>query len=365
MAASETASRSTEGMVDYNANSTAQQQNALRNASVISDLARRVAASADAGPLTFTDYGCGPGQSTIETVRPALTTWRQLAPEKLLAVCHADQPGNDWNALIGLIHGETGYAAGPEAPLIMTSVGSFYDPMMPNSSVSLATCFFASHWLNGPVHLTAPDTLWFADLTGAERKAMWARAQADWRRFLQLRAAELQPGGYLYVSALGAVPESDELNGAAAAGRTLYRAMQTVAASMVEDGLLDRQAAERFVFGLWFLTAQEARHSIEGDPELNSLFEIDTIEVITIDPGDIFAGSASDPSEYARRYTGYTRAFAASTLRANLFVPSATKDWSAEQLEQQFFERYEAHYRARTTELALEQWLLEVILRRK
>eukprot|EP00903_Cladosiphon_okamuranus_P001272 g1270.t1 len=303
MATSGTANRSTDGMVDYNANSTAQQQNALRNANVISDLARRVATTSET--LTFTDYGCGPGQSTIETVRPALNAWQNLAPEKPMAVCHADQPGNDWNALMGLVHGESGYVTGPNTPLVMTSVGSFYEPMMPSGSVSLATCFFASHWLNGPVHLSAPDTLWFADLTGSARQAMWARAQTDWVRFLRLRAAELQPGGYLYVSALGAVPESGEINNTAAAGRTLYRAMQTVTASMAGDGLLNRRAADSFVFGLWFLTAQEARSIIEGDPELSSLFEIDTVEVITIDPGDIFAGFAEDPDDYARRYADH------------------------------------------------------------
>lgn len=355
--------RATDGMVDYNANSTAQQQNALRNASVISDLAARVAKTSET--LTFADFGCGPGQSTIETVRPALDIWRQRVPEKPMTVCHADQPRNDWNALIGLIQGDSGYAKNANAALVMTSVGSFYERMMPVGSVSLATCFFASHWLNGPVQLSAPDTLWFADLTGPARDAMWTRARSDWALFLRQRAKELQTGGYLYVSALGAIPEPDEINGTAAAGRALYRTMQEVTAGMVDDGLLDRQVAERFVFGLWFLTAREARECIEADPELSQLFEIDTVEVITVAPGDIFAGSAADPEDYARRYTGYTRAFAASTLRTHLFAPSASETMSADRLEQMFFDRYEAIYRERTSALALEQWLLEVILRRK
>jgi len=363
MADDRTMHRSTEGMVDYNANSRAQQQNAFRNADVITELAARVAGNAER--LMIADYGCGPGQSTIETVRPALEVWRKAAPDKPLSVCHADQPGNDWNALARLVYSENGYAAGSDAPLVLTSVGSFYDRMLPDASVSIATCFFASHWLRDPVQLFAPETLWFADLAGDARVQMWKRAQSDWVRFLKLRAEELQPGGYLYVSALGAVPETGEINGTAAAGRTLYRAMQEVANGMVEDGLLDRDVAARFVFGLWFLTAREARVTIETHAEVKDLFDIDTVDVIRVEDGDIFASSLEDPDEYARQYAGYTRAFAASTLRTHLFHPSAGSDDQALALEQEFFKRYEALYRLRTKELALEQWLLKAILRRR
>ncbi|WP_305986368.1 hypothetical protein [Roseibium sp. MMSF_3544] len=364
MPESDTDGRSTEGMVDYDANSLAQKQHALRNSDVISELAARI--SSLPGLLNFTDYGCGPGQSAIETVRPALATWQKSNPSRALSVCHADLPGNDWNGLTGLVFGETGYAAGPNAPLVQTAVGSFYERMVPDASVSLATCFFAGHWLRTSVRFHAPETIWFADLTGDARQQMWQRAEDDWTLFLRLRAEELQPGGYLYVSSLGAVPEEGEINQTAASGRGIYRALQAVTASMVEDGLLDRDAADHFVFGLWFMTEAEARKPFEKHADLDEAFEIDTIAVIPLDDGgDLFSAYLSDPVDYARRYTGYTKAFAATSLRAHLFEPGASAGKDAQWLEDEFFRRLDALYREKTSIYACEQWHTRVILRRR
>lgn len=355
--------RSTDGMIDYDANSRAQQNNALGNAEVISELAQRVSSHADV--LNMTDFGCGPGQSAIETIKPALSCWNDCAPNKMVSVCHADQPGNDWNALMQRIFGDNGYVRGANPAQVSTSVGSFYERMRPDRSVSLATCFFASHWLRSPASLPAPDTVWFADLTGEARTRMWQTAERDWIRFLRLRAEELRPDGYLFVSTIGAAPDKGEVNGTAASGRTLYRAMQDVTSSMTEDGLLDRKTSEAFLFGLWFMTAEEARSPFEIHADLNEAYEIDTIEVVPDQNGDIFADCIDEPDLYAQNYAGYTRAFAASSLRHQLFRPSETTKRTAEALETEFFKRYEALYKEKTSALALEQWHLNVILRRR
>jgi|GEM_PF-1509060 len=359
-----TLDHSTDGMVDYNANSFAQRQNALRNAHVIADLARRV--SVLPGPLNITDYGCGPGDSSVDTVRPALNVWQTAAAGRMKSVCHADQHGNDWNALMALVFSDHGYAKGHPDLLIHTAVGSFYDRMVPDRSVSLATCFFASHWLNHSVHLNAPETIWFGDLAGEARRQMWQQAETDWVRLLQLRAPELQSGGYLFISTLGAVPAAGEPNGVAASGRGLYRALQLITSNMTSDGLLDRKAADTFLFGFWFMTEAEARNALETHDELAGAYEIDTLEVLPLDyGGDLFSAFLDDPADYARRYTGYTHAFASTTLRVQLFEPSANGNWSVERLETEFFRRLEDILREKTSEYAYEQWILNVILRRK
>ena len=355
---------STEGMVDYDANSLAQKEHALANSAVIAELARRVAELAF--DLNFTDYGCGPGQSAIETVRPALEVWGSQAPQRPVSICHADQHGNDWNTLMNLVAGTRGYLHRPNPPLVSAAVGSFYERMVRDRSVALGTCFFASHWLRATVQLSASDTLWFADLSGAARQVMRRKAKDDWTRFLRLRAQELQPGGFLFVSTIGAVPESGEINGTAASGRGIYRAMQAVTASMTDDGLLSRSAAENFVFGLWFLTASEAREPFEDGAGLADLYDIDTIDVVDVEGGgDVFSSSLENPSEYARKYAGYTKAFAASSLRTGLFEPTLGEGRDTPRLEAEFFRRLEQLYREKTTAYALEQWHLKVILRRK
>ena len=157
--------RSTEGMVDYNRNSAMQQQLVNHYAERIGALAKRLGRVEP--ELRIVDYGCGPGQSAIEAVAPAIDAYRAQFSDAPIAVCHADQPGNDWNGLFQLTLGPTGYAA----PRIRTgaAVGSFYDRMVAENVVDLATCFMASHWLSRAVNLDAPGSVWFADLQGAAR----------------------------------------------------------------------------------------------------------------------------------------------------------------------------------------------------
>ncbi len=125
------------------------------------------------------------------------------------------------------------------------AVGSFYEQMVAEASVDFGTCFAASHWLEHAVRLHSPGTLWFADLTGAARREMAEQARRDWTRFLSQRAKELRSGGFLFVSTLGSVPDVSEINGTAASGRGIYRALQVVAQGMADDGLIDRFGTRR------------------------------------------------------------------------------------------------------------------------
>ncbi|MEM9634313.1 MAG: hypothetical protein AAGA50_23490 [Pseudomonadota bacterium] len=357
--------RATEGMVDYDDNSLAQRQDTLRNSDVIFELANRL--SDLSGVLNITDYGCGPGQSAVETVRPALEAWRKSSANKQVTVCHADQPGNDWNALIGIVFGKTGYADAEHAPQVTTSVGTFFDQMVPSGSVSLATCFAASHWLSSPFRINAPNSVWFADLPEQAHLQMRKKALQDWSTFLKRRAKELQTGGFLFVSTLGAVPSPDDPNGKAVSGRGVYRAFQKVTASMKKDGLLDAKTADEFVFSFWFLSEEEARSPFETDEELAAAYEIELVKVGNkVEGGDVFGAYIQDPADYARRYCGFAHAFASSTLRNQLFAPSCSgKREEIDRLETEFFRRVEALYEEKTNTYAFEQWHLRVILKRK
>ncbi len=357
--------RSTEGMVDYDRNSTAQQ-------GIISQHAGRICALVDALGLIepefrIVDYGCGPGHSAIEAVRPAIERYRACFPSAPIAVCHADQPGNDWNALFALAAGPDGYLQGATALRCEAAVGSFYERLAAEGSVALATSFTACQWLSHAVRLHAPETLWFADLKGADWETMAVVARQDWTRFLSCRAFELRPGGYLLVSALGAVPEAGETNGVAATGRGIYRAINLVVQEMADEGLLDRAVLDSFLFPLWFMTAAEARAPLESDPDLTEAFEIEEIFVAPAlnNPHDVFGDAVGDPIAYADLYTGYTRAFADSTLRKQLFEPSAESEAEGERLADAFYRRFNRLYRASPGTYACEVWPLTVVLKRR
>lgn len=356
--------KSTEGMVDYGKNSAMQQRLVRHHADRIRDLVHRLGRVQP--ELKIVDYGCGPGPSAIDAVAPAIEAYRARFPQDQIAVCHADQPGNDWNGLFDLATGPSGYREAAEPVRIEAAVGSFYEQMVAEGSVALGTCFAASHWLSRAVRLDAPGSIWFADLGGEVRAELAALARSDWVRFLRCRALELRHGGSLLVSALGAVPDDGEINGVAASGRGIYRALQIVAQGMADDGLIDQAVLDGFVFGLWFMTAREAREPLEMDPLLAEAFEIEDIRVepAPINPSDVYADIINDPSEYARLYVGYTRGFADSALRAQLFSPSAGRQAEADRLADEFYRRLDALYRACPGTYAAEIWYLTVVLRR-
>lgn len=363
----EDSATSTQGMYDYNKNSSAQQTMVHLQAGRIADL---VADLGEIKPaLKIVDYGSGPGRSTVDTVKPAIAAYRARFPDAPVVVCHADLPGNDWNALFDLATGPTGYGDAGAGVRIQAAVGSFYDQLMESGTVSLATCFAASHWFSHAVHPHAPETLWYADLQGDARAQVQAYAQADWTRFLTKRAAELHQGGYVLVATLGSVPDAGEINGIAGSGRGIYRAMHRVAKSMQADGLIGARHLDSFLFSLWFLTAEEAALPLKTDPGLAEAFDIRhiSVEPAPVNPGDIFAEFLDDPAEYARKYTGYTRAFADTALRDQLFDPAAqdNPDQTADSLTETFFDRLEQLYRQETDKYACEIWHLVVVLRRK
>jgi SAM-dependent methyltransferase len=359
------AQRSTEGMVDYDRNSSAQQVIVRTQEERIRALVERIRPVGS--ELRVVDYGCGPGTSAITAVRPGIEACRTVHPGLPVVVCHADQPGNDWNALFGLVWGPSGYRSSADGVRTEAAVGSFYEQMVAGASVDFGTCFAASHWLEHAVRLHSPGTLWFADLTGAARREMAEQARRDWTRFLARRAAELRPGGFLLVSTLGSVPDVSEINGTAASGRGLYRALQVVAQGMADDGLIAGSVLDGFVFSLWFLTATEARRPIVDDDELSRAFGIELISVEPApeNPTDFFAELRSDPMRYANAYTGYIRAFADSTLRTQLLGPSAGDPTETEALATEFYTRLEALYRTHLDKYAFELWLLTAALQRR
>jgi hypothetical protein len=352
-------------MFDYDHNSSAQQ-------TIVASQSDRIRALvAGLGPsdsdLRIVDYGCGPGTSAITAVRPAVEAARTLHPGRPVVVCHADQPGNDWNALFDLVWGPSGYRTSGDGLRTEAAIGSFYDRSLADASVDLATCFAASHWLHHAVRLHSPGSLWFADLTGAARREMADVARRDWTLFLSRRATELRAGGFLFVSTLGSVPDTAEVNNAAASGRGIYRALQVVAQTMADDGLIAGSVLDEFVFALWFPTADEARQPIVDDADLARAFDIESVEVepAAERPTDFFADLITDPMAYADAYTGYIRAFADSTLRTQLFEPSSDDPTQQTTVATEFFDRLHALYLTHLDRYAFELWQLTVVLRRR
>jgi len=330
---------STGGMVDYDRHSSVQQSIVRSRKGQLRGLVQKI------GPVApefrLVDYGCGPGRSAIETARPVVQAYREMDPAGRIVVGHADQPGNDWNGLFARASGPEGYGQNDTALRREAIVGSFYDAMAAPGSVSLGTCFTATHWLSRPVQLSSRGTVAFFDLQGPSRAVLAALAEADWTKFLRRRASELHAGGYLLVSGLGgyATPHAAAVQWT---GEGLFRAIQAVAQGMTVDGLLDPGVLDDFVFPNWFRTAEELRRPIEAHPDLREAFEI---EHLRMEPAegrcrDPFAELLDDPQRYAESYARWVRGFAHTTLRDQLFGACARDREGAERLTDLFFDRF-------------------------
>lgn len=355
----------TERMVDYDRNSYMQDQMVRGRAEWLRAAVERIGPVAP--EFTMMDYGCGPGHSALSAVVPVIEAYRRIDPRGAMVIRHGDQAGNDWNALLGLVFGPDGYQRDGSGIRTEVVAGSFYTQLAAPGSVALGTCFAASHWLSSAPAPLSPGTVWFADLQGEARTQLAAPARADWTQFLRCRAAELRPGGMAIVSTLGAVPDAREINGVRSSARGLYRAIFDVASRMVADGMLAAAALDRFVFPLWFPTAEEACAPIDAERDLKQAFEVveATVTPAPVHPGDVYEDSLEDPETYGRLYAGYVRGFGESTLRLHLFGPSARGAAEVDALTEEFFARLARHYQAEPGRHASETMIMTLVLRRR
>lgn len=112
---------STEHMVDYDRYSH-MQDNMIRSKS--KSLCRVVEDIGITPEFVVTDYGCGPGHSAIDAVRPVVEAYRRLDPTGKIVVRHADQAANDWNALFAIVFGPDGYQRDADGIRSEAAVGS-------------------------------------------------------------------------------------------------------------------------------------------------------------------------------------------------------------------------------------------------
>ncbi|MEM9221044.1 MAG: hypothetical protein AAGB11_01400 [Pseudomonadota bacterium] len=355
---------STSGMVEYDDNSRMQKNLVLSKDEVLQSLVGKMGAVD--GEFVIADYGCGPGHSAVDAVKPSLAKYREISPGGSVVVRHVDQPGNDWNGLWKIVFGPDGYQH-YENVRSEAVIGSFYETQASRGSVAIATCFAASHWSSRAIHTHSPGTAWFADLEGEARAEAKALARADWLAFMHARKEELRPGGCLMVATLGSVPDPTEINGVKAAARKVYRAIFRVADEMAKDGLLKRSAVDRFVFPLWFPTVDDLLEPIEDDADLKDAFEILDADVkpAAVHPDDVFADLISNPKQYGESYTGYVRGFGESSIRLHLIAPSADSPSEVDGLTDEYFDRFQKLYTDEPGQHAFENLNITFLAQRK
>lgn len=336
-----------------------QQEPRLRNAVRHLDLAGREA-------LRIQDYGCGPGRTSISAFRCVLDELGRRGTDLPLIAVHNDQIGNDWNGLFANVAGPEGYLHDHPSLRVEASVGSFFDRVASPGSVGLGLSFAAAHWLHGPVDIPSPGSLFFCDLPEPARGEVAAMAARDWTDFLERRAEEMAVGGWFVVDALSSIPDAGDPSGRCAAGRGLYRAFWTVAATLADEGHIDRSLLDTFVFPVYFRLTEEVRAPFERDPTLRSAFEIIEIanERLPMSTEDALR-ETGDTAAYAASYAGFARAFSESTLTDGLFAGSTADAKTAHALADLFFDRLRDLFASEPHSHAFDHLVVTTVLRRR
>jgi hypothetical protein len=203
---------------------------------------RRVEFDAGDQPVVVVDYGSSQGKNSMAPMRVAIRNLRQrLGPNRPICVFHIDQPANDFNTLFEVLDADPDRYVLDEPNVFPSAIGrSFYESVLPPSSVHLGWCSYAAVWLSR-IPTLIPGHFVCLRSTGRERAEFERQAADDWEAFLSLRARELRPGGHLVV-VLPALAD-DGLSGF----ENIMDQANAVLAEMVADGALMAEERARMV----------------------------------------------------------------------------------------------------------------------
>lgn len=294
--------------------------------------------------VVVADYGSGTGATSVHAMTTALDALRERDADLPVTLIHSDLFSNDFSGLFGVVAGPDGYLD-RDRVYALAAGGSFFDQLLPAGTVHLGMCSNASHWFREQPDVEPTAGMYSADVSDEVGAQLAAQAAADWEAFMTARAAELAPGGRMLVQGI-----ARDAEGRVSAAR-LLSVMWDVAVAMADDGLLDRDAVDRYQFPVYCRSAEE----VAGGPL--ELVRADIEELAN--PYWEILQESGDVAAYTEHYTGFVRAFSESTLRENLFA--AGSDPAA--LCDEFFERFAAATAADPEAGRYDAWILRSLFK--
>src|ERR1700757_907841 len=194
------------------------------------------------GPIVLADYGSSQGRNSIIPMRVAIRVLRKrIGPSRPILVFHIDQPSNDFNSLFEVLHADPNRYVADDQDVYAAAVGkSFYDQVLPSSSVDVGWSSYAAVWLSRVPARISDHFIGIRSISPA-RAEFEHQAALDWETFLTLRARELRSGGRLLVVFPGL--RDDGSSGF----ESLLDDANVVLQEMVDDGLLNSEERARMV----------------------------------------------------------------------------------------------------------------------
>ena len=291
--------------------------------------------------ITLSDMGCADGGTSLEMISKALAAIRGRAPEQAVSVCYSDQPRNDFNALIGNVHGFGSFKTwlGEFANVYPFESGtSFYRQILPPQTVDLGFSATAMHWLSAkPCNLS--NHVQAVGATGDERAAFSRQARQDWRTILLHRARELKPGGRLVLINFCVDDEGRYLGNTG--GVNMFDRFNQNWLSFLEQGRITRAEYENMTLPQYYNSVEEfcAPLTDPSDPVHQAGLRLEHIDtrIVKCPYAEDFS-SRGDAARFSREYIPTIR-----TWNESIYFNGLSSDRPLEQRQALIEDYYESY----------------------
>ncbi|KAK3143438.1 hypothetical protein QOZ80_4AG0300310 [Eleusine coracana subsp. coracana] len=278
--------------------------------------------------LTAADLGCSCGQNTVFVADVIVGHMTELyaasssssssnttTPE--LCFYFSDLPSNDFNTLFHLLPDTS--SSGNGKYFRAGVPGSFYDRLFPARFIHAFTSTFSVHWLSQvPSQVLDKGSVAYnkgkvfvhgaSEATGAAYERQF---RSDLARFLRCRAAELKPGGVVFLLCLGRPAAAGPTDQGRV--RLLYGTLfEDSWADLVGEGLVEREKMDSFNVPLYAPTLDEFREVVEAD----GAFEINRLEMVMGSPPVV--DRPDDPADVGRTVAKNVRSFIGKLVDAHV-----------------------------------------------
>uniref|UniRef100_A0A0D9ZS35 Jasmonate O-methyltransferase n=1 Tax=Oryza glumipatula TaxID=40148 RepID=A0A0D9ZS35_9ORYZ len=248
--------------------------------------------------LTAADLGCSCGQNTLLIADVIVDHMTDKSfgskDDDGLEFCFyfSDLPSNDFNTLFHLLPQQAAAAGrdGRQSRRYFAAAvpGSFHDRLFPERSINVFTSTFSLHWLSQvPKRVAEKQSPAYNKgkvfVHGASEEtgtAYQRQFRSDMMRFLHCRAAEMKPGGAIFIVSLGRLSSTR--------GPTEQGYIYEVYCSMFEDSLrdlieeemVDGEKMDNFNVPLYAATVEEFKEAVDADGS----FKINQLELVMGSP---------------------------------------------------------------------------------
>ncbi|CAM6116309.1 unnamed protein product [Calypogeia fissa] len=259
--------------------------------SALDELLEKMTLPSGTGPVRVADLGSSSGPNTISTVSHIVEKLKPRMPKDVeFQAYFNDVPSNDFNCLFQLLSSDSRaknfYAVG--AP------GSYLERLFPRSSIHVFHSAVALHWMSKiPDEVLDKESpaynkgqVWHQHSRAAVAKAYQREALLELKSLLQARAAELVPGGLMFLSFSSrqtSEPHETEHN-------FIYYFQEDfneILLDLVAEGLVTEQQLDTFNLPLYHRSREDIIEALES---CGPMFKVEMIKLQRADFSEAFSG---------------------------------------------------------------------------